>query len=245
MDSSSWRGIGPTLPRAWPPPTTIGWTICARTSPRSRKAGVSENFLGVSFGEEGGWPSEADAAWRSGIGQVRGVRRGGPRRQVSRLPRRLHRRRIPLQTLRSGTPCLEVPRIYRRRIITGAAYRQGQASVAALLDEYPEAVVILLPGELHRMRRLGREYMRGFSTRWRAATRRAACIWAPNTLTPPATRFPRWPPRARRIPLIAKLASPASPPTGNAAARWRRACGRCTWSRPAARTTPSSLGNAN
>lgn len=50
---------------------------------------------------------------------------------------------------------------YTTEDLTREAYRQGEAAIAALLDEFPEAVVTLLPGELHRFRPLGREFMRG------------------------------------------------------------------------------------
>ncbi len=126
-----------------------------------RKAGAGENLLGVSFGEEAAWPSEQTLLGEPGMAKMRTEFAA-----VGRAARSLGFRGVsidveyPYKRYEFGHPVWTYTG-YTAEDLSRAAYRQGEAAIAALLGEFPEAVVVLLPGELHRTRPLGREFMRG------------------------------------------------------------------------------------
>jgi len=138
------------------------WLDMLRTNIASlRRAGVDENFLGVSFGEAAAWPSEQTLLGEAGLAKMRAEFAA-----VGRAARDFGFRGVsidveyPYKRYAVGNPIWKYGG-YTAEDLIAAAYRQGQAAIAALLEEYPDAAVILLPGELNRMRRLGREFSRG------------------------------------------------------------------------------------
>jgi hypothetical protein len=183
-----------------------------------RKAGVSENFLGVSFGEESAWPSEQTLLGEAGLAKM-----SAEFADVGRAAKSLGFRGVsidveyPYKRYALDHPAWKY-KGYTAEDLIGAAYRQGQAAIAALLDAHPEAVVILLPGELHRMRRLGREYMRGiFDEMARRDAPGGLHLGAEYTYTT-GDALSTLATARQEDPLIPKLASP------RAAAYWKRRC---------------------
>jgi hypothetical protein len=183
-----------------------------------RKAGVSENFLGVSFGEESAWPSEQTLLGVAGLAKMRAEFAA-----VGRAAKSLGFRGVSIDVeYPYKRYALEHPAWkyngYAAEDLIAASYRQGRASIAALLDAHPEAVVILLPGELHRMRRLGREYMRGILDEMaRRDAPGGLHLGAEYTYTT-GDALSTLATARQEDPLIPKLASP------RAAAYWKRRC---------------------
>lgn len=125
------------------------------------KAGVSENLLGVYFSGDGPWPSEQALIGEGSLARVR--QEFGA---VGRAAKALGFRGVSIDMEYAERRYeIEHPSWkyagYTAGDLTSAAYRHGMAAVAALLDEFPEAVVVLLPGELYHFRPMGREFMRG------------------------------------------------------------------------------------
>lgn len=125
-----------------------------------RKAGVTENFLGVSFNQDGAWPSPETLLSES-FARNMSVQFGA----LGRVAREVGFRGV----------CIDVEYPYPRYELSNpiytysgytadelleAAYKEGRRSMAALLDEFPEAVIIVLPGEL-RTRPIARKFMLG------------------------------------------------------------------------------------
>jgi hypothetical protein len=182
------------------------------------KAGVSENFLGVSFGEEAAWPSEQTLLGEAGLAKMR-----TEFAVVGRTAKSLGFRGVsidveyPYKRYALDHPGWKYGS-YTAEDLIAAAYRQGQTAISALLDEYPDAVIILLPGELHRFRPLGREFMRGvFAEMARReapgglhlASEYTYCLGDPLSTLATARL---------EDPLIAKLSTPRQ------AAYWKRRC---------------------
>ena len=132
----------------------------ARNVAALRRAGITENFLTVSFPEDGAWPSPTTLLSKDfSLGMARDFA------ALGKVARRLGFRGIAVD--------LEYP--YVRYSITHPVYtyqgytvgdllraarRQGYQNTAALLDSFPSAAVLVLPGEL-ATRPIGREYMIG------------------------------------------------------------------------------------
>jgi len=143
------------------PPKTPAWMATARQNVAAlRRAGVMENLLGVSFGQNEAWPSpqtllsdEFTAKMHAHFAALGRAAREAGFRGVSidvEYPYPRYQLNHPIYTYQGYTPGQ----------LMDAAYRQGRASMAGVLDEFPEAVVFLLPGTL-RMRPIERQYMLG------------------------------------------------------------------------------------
>ncbi|MCE5306673.1 MAG: hypothetical protein LLG20_03430 [Acidobacteriales bacterium] len=126
-----------------------------------RKAGVSENLLGVYFGGEGPWPSEQTLLGDAGLAKLR-----EEFATLGRTAKSLGFRGVSID-MEYAERRYELVHPswkyngYTTEDLTRAAYRNGEAAIASVLDEFPGAVVAVLPGDLHHFRPLGREFMRG------------------------------------------------------------------------------------
>lgn len=132
----------------------------ARNLRALRGAGVTENFLTVSFPEDGAWPSPHTL-----LSAAYSARMAAEFAALGRVARRLGFRGVAVD--------LEYP--YERYSITHPVYSyngytvgdltraaraEGYRNTLALLDAFPAAAVLVLPGEL-ATRPIGREYMIG------------------------------------------------------------------------------------
>lgn len=142
-------------------PEDKGWLEAARVNLANlRQAGVTENFLTVHFADSGEWPSAPTLLSGAYTGTM-----AGEFGAVGRVAKELGFRGV----------CVDVEYPYPRYAVSHQTYtydnytvgdllaagaRQGQAVAAAMLDAFPEAVVVLLPGGL-RGRPIEREFMLG------------------------------------------------------------------------------------
>ncbi|HUZ45028.1 MAG TPA: hypothetical protein VMW54_00175 [Terriglobia bacterium] len=179
------------------PPEQSGWVATVRKNLESlRAAGVTENFLDVAFEQDGGWPSAQSLLTKSftGIMETQFAALG-------RLARELGFRGVaidieyPYRRYDLSNPIYGYDD-YTAGDLTAAAFRQGQRSAAALLDAFPEAAILLLPGDL-RSSPIGRAYQLGvldlMSTRdapggFHLASEYSYCLADPVT-TLATTRF--------------------------------------------------------
>ncbi|MGC8668438.1 MAG: hypothetical protein ACP5VE_10025 [Chthonomonadales bacterium] len=132
----------------------------ARNLASLRRAGITENFLTVSFPQDGDWPSP-----KTLLSPEYSQRMASDFGTLGRVAHRLGFRGVAVD--------LEYP--YERYSITHSVYtydgytvgdllraarRQGYRNTLALLDAFPDAALLILPGEL-ATRPIGREYMIG------------------------------------------------------------------------------------
>jgi len=198
-------------------PSNNTWLDALRKNIASlRKAGVSENFLGVSFGENAVWPSEQTLLGDAALAKMRAEFAA-----TGRAAKSLGFRGVSID--------VEYP--YKRYVLDhpswtysgyttedliAAAYRQGQTAIAALLDEYPQAVILLLPGELYSTRRIGREFMRGILDEMARRDAPGGLHLGSEYTYTTGDALSTLATARMEDPLIAKLASP------RAAAYWKR-----------------------
>ncbi|MCA9434598.1 MAG: hypothetical protein KC978_02360 [Candidatus Omnitrophica bacterium] len=120
----------------------------ARNLKNLRESGVTENLLGVSFGSSEAWPSPETLLSEDFSDKM--VRHF---QQVGQSAKELGFRGVSID------PEYPYPRYeldhevytyegYTIDDLLNAAAKQGREVMAALLDEFPDAVVFLLPGEL-------------------------------------------------------------------------------------------------
>ncbi len=138
-----------------------GWVAAARKNLAAlRAAQVTENFLDIAFEQDGRWPSPQSLLAKS-FTETKEAQFAA----LGRMAREIGFRGVAID--------VEYP--YPRYILTNpiynyddytagdleaAAFRQGQRSIAALLDAFPEAVVLVLPGDI-RSCPIVRAYMLG------------------------------------------------------------------------------------
>jgi len=143
------------------PPLDQAWLRAARTNLASlRAAGVTENLMGVSFSSDGAWPSPNKLL---GEDSTRKMEREFS--TLGRVAKELGFRGVSID-VEYPYPRYEVTNpIYRYNNYTvedllSAAHRQGARSMTALLDRFPEAVVMVLPGA-PRSRPIDQAFMLG------------------------------------------------------------------------------------
>lgn len=143
------------------PPQDQAWLQAARRNVASlRASGVTENLLGVSFNSDGAWPSPNKLL---GEDYTRKMEREFS--ALGRLAKELGFRGVSIDA-EYPYPRYEVTNpLYRYNNYTvedllSAAHRQGVRSMAALLDQFPEAVVMVLPGA-PRSRPIDQAFMLG------------------------------------------------------------------------------------
>lgn len=142
-------------------PKDADWLAKTRGNIRAlRRAGATENFLTVSFGDSAAWPSpetllsneytakmEAEYA---ALGRV--ARSAGFRGLCIDVE-------YPYPRYELGNPVYTYNG-YTAADLIRAARRQGRTIVAAVLKEFPDAVIWTLPGEI-RTRTIEREFQTG------------------------------------------------------------------------------------
>jgi hypothetical protein len=143
------------------PPEWKDWLDKTRVNLASlRAAGVTENFLTVCFTDNGEWPSPQTLLSRSYTDRM-----SAQFAAIGRTAKDLGFRGV----------CIDVEYPYPRYAVgheiykyenytvadlTRAAHRQGRRCMAAILDAFPGAVIIVLPGEV-RARPIVRSYQLG------------------------------------------------------------------------------------
>ncbi len=142
-------------------PADQAWLERARENLAAlRRAGVTENFLTVYFAENGEWPS---APMLLSPDYTRMM--AGEFGAIGRVAKELGFRGVcvdveyPFPRYSVNHPIYNFSN-YTTGDLVAAAARQGQQCTAALLDSFPEAPVILLPGSL-RGRRLAEAFQLG------------------------------------------------------------------------------------
>jgi len=150
------------------PPEQPEWVEAARKNLAAlRTARVTENFLGVAFEQDGRWPSPQTLLTKSFTETMEAQFAA-----LGRVAGELGFRGVAID--------VEYP--YPRYILTNpiynyddytagdleaAAFRQGQRSIARLLEAFPEAAVLVLPGDI-RSCPIVRAYMLGILDRMAA-----------------------------------------------------------------------------
>ncbi len=125
-----------------------------------RRAGVTENFLTVHYPADGAWPT-GDRLLSSEYTRYKAIQYAA----IGATARRLGFRGVcidieyPYPRYDLDDPHYRYEN-YTAEQLAMAARRQGRAAMGALLDAFPEAVVILLPGAL-RDRVLSTEFQLG------------------------------------------------------------------------------------
>jgi hypothetical protein len=217
--AGSWETFSPRfLGDATTPPTEQAWLNMARANIAAlRKAGVTENFLAVSFNENGAWPS-GETLLSGSFSKTMAQEFSA----IGKVAKSLGFRGVSID--------LEYPyqrysvdhKIYTYKGYTvgdlvKAAYEQGYHNTIALLNAFPEAPVLLLPGEL-RTRPIGRAYMLGLMNAMTSRNAPGGFHFATEytyCLQDPVTNLAA--PRMEDL-AIEEVAGPA------AAAYWRRSC---------------------
>ncbi len=143
------------------PPEDANWMKLARQNLAAlNKAGVTENFLTVYFGDSAEWPSPATL-----LSDEYAQKMAKYFAAIGRAARELKFRGV----------CIDIEYPYPRYALDHAIYtydgytvedllaaakKQGRASMQAILDEFPDAVIITLPGGL-RGKPIGATYQLG------------------------------------------------------------------------------------
>ena len=160
--AGSWEAVSQRfLGGATSAPAGQAWLSMARANLAAlRKAGVTENFLGVSFNSDGAWPSPDTL-----LSESYSKRMAGEFSALGKVAKDLGFRGVSID-LEYPYPRYSLDhKIYAYSGYTAedlikAAYQQGYRNTAALLDAFPEAPILLLPGEL-RARPIAEAYMLG------------------------------------------------------------------------------------
>jgi hypothetical protein len=179
------------------PPEQPEWVEAARKNLAAlRAAQMTENFLGVAFEQDGRWPSPQTLLTKSYTETMEAEFAA-----LGRVAKELGFRGVaidveyPYPRYVLTNPIYDYAN-YTAGDLTAAAFRQGQRSAAALLDAFPETVVLVLPGYI-RSGPIEREYMLGMldlmASRdapggFHLATEYTYCLADPLT-TLAATRF--------------------------------------------------------
>jgi len=131
-----------------PPTDPTWWPLVTRNVAALRAEGITENHLAVTFGSNEAWPSpellrseEWTAKMRSRFSTLGRAAKATGFKGVSldiEYPYQRYALDHRIYTHDGYTP----------GDLLAGAFRQGQAVVAGLLDEFPEAVVFVLPGGL-------------------------------------------------------------------------------------------------
>ncbi len=125
-----------------------------------RRAGASENFLTVAFGQDATWPSPETL-----LSKEYGETMAAEYAALGRVARSLGFRGMcidveyPYPRYELGNP-IYTYNGYTAADLIRAAHKQGHAIVAAVLKEFPDAVIWTLPGEI-RSRTIVREFQAG------------------------------------------------------------------------------------
>ena len=129
------------------PPQDQAWLQAARRNIASlRAAGVTENLMGVYFSSDGAWPSPNKL-----LGEDYAQKMEREFSTLGHVAKDLGFRGVSID-VEYPYPRYEVTNpLYRYNNYTvedllSAAHREGTRSMAALLDKFPEAVVMVLPG---------------------------------------------------------------------------------------------------
>ena len=156
-----WEDAARRLTGAQPPAEGQEWLAKARKNVASlRKAGATENFLTFCFNENGEWPSKAILLDKEQAASM--AARFGALAKVAK--------EAGFRGL-----CIDVEYCYPRCSVLHSSYayddytsgdlviasgREGHACMAAILDAFPEAVILTLPGEF-RGRPLHEAFLKG------------------------------------------------------------------------------------
>jgi hypothetical protein len=143
------KGLETNLGWDGKPPTTEWRAQVAENVRNLRAAGITENLLGVHFPEEGSWPTPDSLQSAEFTAYM-----AGHFRQLAQSARELGFMGV----------CIDVEYCYKRydldhpmyvekgcshEVLLKCAEAQGRAVMEAVLEGFPDAVVFLLPGELH------------------------------------------------------------------------------------------------
>lgn len=140
------------------PPEQTAWLEAARANLTAlRQAGVTENFLTVYFGDSAEWPS-AKTLLSEDYTRLMAAEFGA----LGRVARQLGFRGVCVDVEYPYPRYSTSHKIYQFENytvgdLTAAASRQGYQCAAAILEAFPEAPIILLPGSLR-----GREIENAF-----------------------------------------------------------------------------------
>ena len=129
------------------PPVNPEWRALARQNVAVLKHhGINENLIAVAFGSGDAWPSPETL-----LSDAFTEKMGRHFRALGRAARECGFRGVSID-LEYPYPRYELDHpqyvydTYTPGDLKAAAYRQGRTCMAALLDEFPDAVVFLLPG---------------------------------------------------------------------------------------------------
>lgn len=145
-----------------PSPKDAAWLDVARRNVASlRKAGATENFLTVAFGDSAPWPSPGTL-----LSPQYTETMAAEYAALARTARALGFKGLCID-VEYPFPRYELGHaIYTYQGYTAAdllrsARNQGRAIMAAILAEFPDAVILSLPGDAFRTRPVGRELSLG------------------------------------------------------------------------------------
>jgi hypothetical protein len=126
-----------------------------------RKAGVDKNLLGVYISGDGPWPSVQQLLTDAGMARIKSEY-GALGRAAKQLG--FHGVSVDVEYAERRYEIHHAQWKYENYTpedLTRAAFKQGEAAAAAILDEFPDAPIFVLPGELYRFRTLGSQFLRG------------------------------------------------------------------------------------
>ncbi|MFA6244420.1 MAG: hypothetical protein WC655_25985, partial [Candidatus Hydrogenedentales bacterium] len=146
----SWdSGVADTIGVGDAPAKNPQWADLARQSvARLAQAGATENFLGVYFGDSDEWPSPQTLLSKDYTAKM--VKHFAA---VGRAAKDLGFRGVaidveyPYPRYDLDHPAYTYDNYTAEDLLAGAA-EQGAATITAVLDAYPDAVILLLPGEM-------------------------------------------------------------------------------------------------
>lgn len=161
----SWDGgVSQNLSVGENPAKSPAWMTAAKKNLESlRKAGVTENLIGVHFGQDEAWPSPELL-----LSQEYTQKMKLHFSAIGKAAKELGFRGVSIDT-EYPYPRFELDHPiytyngYTAGDLMAAAYRQGYESMKALLDAFPEAVIFSLPGSI-RTRPLSRQFIIGMLT---------------------------------------------------------------------------------
>lgn len=143
-------------------PKDAAWLAKARTNVAAlKKAGATENFLTVAFGDSGEWPSADNLLSKEYSGKM-----AAEYAALARVARSLGFRGLcidveyPFPRYELGHP-IYTYKGYTAGDLLKAARAQGRGVMQAILKEFPDAVIWSLPGDAFRTRPIGREFSFG------------------------------------------------------------------------------------
>ncbi|OQB41060.1 MAG: hypothetical protein BWY06_00964 [Candidatus Latescibacteria bacterium ADurb.Bin168] len=156
------QGVAANIGLPGEPATNPEWLALARQNVAAlTHNGITENLLAVAFGSGDPWPSPETL-----LSDAFTEKMGRHFQALGKAARECGFRGVSID-LEYPYPRYELDHpqyvydTYTPGDLKAAAYRQGRACMAALLDEFPEAVVFLLPGGI-RTRPLEVQMILGF-----------------------------------------------------------------------------------